>query len=84
MLLARVTGIVVATRKMDALVGAKLLTVRPENSRDEIVAVDYLGAGLDDEVIVALGSAARVDDSMQNKPVDALIVGIRDLPSEKK
>lgn len=84
MLLARVTGIVVATRKMDALVGAKLLTVRPENSRDEIVAVDYLGAGLDDEVIVALGSAARVDDGMQNKPVDALIVGIRDLPSEKK
>ena len=73
-----------ATRKMDALVGAKLLTVRPENSRDEIVAVDYLGAGLDDEVIVALGSAARVDDGMQNKPVDALIVGIRDLPSEKK
>lgn len=84
MLLARVTGIVVATRKMDSLVGAKLLTVRPENSKDDIVVVDYLGAGIDDEVVVALGSAARVDGNMQNRPVDALIVGIRDIPSEKR
>ncbi|MBP2628506.1 MAG: ethanolamine utilization protein EutN [Firmicutes bacterium] len=83
MLLARVTGIVIATRKMDSLVGAKLLTVRPENSKDEIVVVDYLGAGLDDEVIVAQGSAARVD-GMENRPIDALIVGIRDLPNEKR
>lgn len=79
MLLARVTGFVVASRKAESLVGAKLLLVSPLNDNNTIlVVVDYLGAGLGDEVIIATGSAARVEKGLQNSPIDALVVGIRD------
>jgi len=79
MLLARVTGIVIASRKVESLVGAKLLMVSPLNDANTVlVVVDYLGAGLGDEVIVATGSAARVEQGFQKRPIDALVVGIRD------
>jgi len=81
MLLAKVTGAVVATRKHETLTGAKLLVVQPEGA-GPVVAVDRLGAGIGDTVLVALGSAARVavGDRMS---VDAAVVGIVDSVEEK-
>lgn len=85
MLLARVIGNVVATRKEEALVGFKLLLVQeldptnPNESGLPLVAVDTLGAGRRDTVLVVRGGAARVISEMhRGAPVDAAIVGIVD------
>jgi len=85
MLLARVIGNIVATRKEDTLVGFKLLLVQELHSTDSnenskpLVAVDTLGAGRDDVVLVVRGGGARVISDMHHgAPVDAAIVGIVD------
>ncbi len=85
MIVAKVVGTVVSTRKEDALVGFKLLLVQAINPEDEslqgeaFVAVDTLGAGISDQVLVVHGGAARiVDDMHRNAPIDAAIVGIID------
>lgn len=90
MLLAVVTGTVVATRKHQGLQGAKLLLVRPEEPKNSpaMVAVDRLGAGVGDRVLLALGSAARLAWGNYEIPADAAIVGIVDsveqsLPGKK-
>jgi ethanolamine utilization protein EutN len=86
MLLATIVGSVTATRKADSLSGYKFLLVRPRgvsaaprNERDElIVAVDLLGAGVGEEVIVATGRAARIAIGKEDLPVDAAVIGIVD------
>ena len=83
MLVGLVVGRVVATRKDEKLVGSKLLIVKPYGSAAGpgdglIVAVDTVGAGVGEEVLVATGSAARLASDLDGKPVDAAIVGIVD------
>jgi carbon dioxide concentrating mechanism protein CcmL len=74
----RVTGSTVATQKADGLAGFKLLRVRPSSGGDEIVAVDLVGAGEGDLVLVSLGSAARELESTRGVPTDAAVVAIVD------
>jgi microcompartment protein CcmK/EutM len=83
MILGRVVGTVVATRKDDRLVGAKLLVVRTvdPSGKDEqahMVAVDTVDAGLRDRVLVVTGSSARMASGLKDTPVDAAIVGVVD------
>ena len=81
MVIGTVTGSIVSTRKNDRLVGQKLLIVRPmENMEEkgEFVAIDNVGAGIGEMVLVAKGSAARIGCNLENAPVDAAIVGIID------
>ena len=83
MLLARVVGTVVATRKDPRLEGFKLLIVKPvtPDGKDEsgyLVAVDSVSAGYRELVITVAGSSARMADGCRDKPVDCVIVGIVD------
>jgi ethanolamine utilization protein EutN len=75
-LLGRVTGTVTATAKDAALVGGALLLV--DLPAGEIVALDTVGAGVGDEVIVTTGSAARLPGGATGAPVDATIIAIAD------
>lgn len=82
MIVGKVVGSVVATRKTSSLVGNKFMVVEPlqkmngENKR--IVAVDNVGAGIGEIVLVAMGSAARIGVQQERAPIDAAIVGIVD------
>ena len=81
MVIGKVIDCVVSTRKNERLVGQKLLIVRPlENmeAKGELVAIDNVGAGIGETVLVAQGSAARIGCDLENAPVDAAIVGIID------
>ena len=82
MLIGKVVGSVVSTRKNENLIGSKLMVVKPlaelGNPTKKIVAVDNVGAGVGETVLVALGSAARIGCDMANCPIDAAIVGIVD------
>ncbi|HSB60083.1 MAG TPA: EutN/CcmL family microcompartment protein [Vicinamibacteria bacterium] len=89
MILARVVGTVVATRKDEKLVGAKLLVVRAQDAhgRDEasyLVAVDTVDAGLRDRVLIVSGSSARMASGLKDCPVDAAIVGVVDTVDVKE
>ncbi len=82
MIVGKVVGSVIATRKNEYLVGNKFMIVEPlegmksENKR--MVAIDNVGAGIGEIVLVALGSAARIGCGLEKAPVDAAIVGIVD------
>jgi ethanolamine utilization protein EutN len=84
MLIARVIGTVVATRKHDRLVGSKIQIVQPLAPNgssplgESFVAVDTVGAGVDERVVVVTGSGARLALDDERAPVDATIVGIVD------
>lgn len=83
MLLAQVVGTVVSTRKDAGLLGLKLLLVREVDAAFKpagawVVAADAVGAGVDELVIVAQGSSARLTEVSREKPVDAVICGIVD------
>ena len=83
MILARVVGTVVATRKDPRLEGHKLLILKPvtPQGKDEanyLIAVDTVSAGFREKVIVVSGSSARMAEGCKDKPVDAAIVGIVD------
>jgi carbon dioxide concentrating mechanism protein CcmL len=83
MLLAKVVGTVVATRKEPSLEGLKLLLVRPvdEEGREtgtHLVAADSVGAGQDEIVLVASGSSARQTQVTDKRPVDAVVMAIVD------
>lgn len=83
MILGRVVGTVVATRKDPRLEGHKLLVVKPvtPDGKDEagyVIAVDTVGAGNRELVITVSGSSARMADGCKDKPVDCVIVGIVD------
>ncbi len=81
MIVGKVVGSVVATRKNEGLIGSKFMIVEPNSNMSNsgrIVAVDNVGAGIGELVLVATGSAARIGCAMDNAPVDAAIVGIID------
>ena len=83
MIIGRVVGTCVATRKDEKLEGMKLLVVQQtdvmgKNAGGVVVAVDSVGAGLHEIVLMASGSSARQTQTTQNKPVDAVIMGIVD------
>lgn len=83
MIIGRIIGNIVATRKDQRLEGSKLLLVRPITLRGEdesnyLVAVDTVGAGFREKVLVVSGSSARMAEGMKDKPVDAAIIGIID------
>jgi ethanolamine utilization protein EutN len=82
MLVGKVIGSIVSTRKNDNLTGNKLMVIEPcknfGNPENKIVAIDNIGAGIGELVLVAIGSAARIGCDMEKAPVDAAIVGIID------
>lgn len=89
MFIARVTGSVVSTQKVESMTGHKLLVVEPyrldEKKRQSLVttgrtfiAVDTLGAGEDDYVLITQGSSARLTPQTKTLPIDAVIIGIVD------
>ncbi len=77
MIIGKVVGSVVSTRKNENLVGSKFMIVKPEEG-NTFVAVDNVGAGIGENVLVATGSAARIGCGMNTSPIDAAIVGIID------
>ena len=89
MFVARVTGSLVATQKVASMTGHKLLIVEPykvdEKNRDGLdpsgrtfVAVETLGAGLDEMVLVCQGSSARLTPETEKLPIDAVVIGLVD------
>ena len=83
MILAKVVGTVVATRKDPRLVSSKLLIARPMDPKGKsegnyLVAIDTVDAGIGETVLVVSGSSARMASGMKDVPVDAAIVGIVD------
>jgi len=83
MILARVQGTVVSTRKDHGLLGLKLLLVREVDVQfkptgSHVVAADAVGAGAGEIVMVVAGSSARLTEVSRDRPVDAVIVGIVD------
>ena len=89
MILAKVVGTVVATRKDDRLLSSKLLLVQPTDPTGQphgnpLVAVDTVAAGVGETVLIVSGSSARMAAGLENKPVDAAIVGIVDTVTVQK
>ncbi len=83
MLIARVVGSAVSTIKDEKLTGLKLLVVREATPANELigkplVAIDAVGAGEGELVLIASGSSARQTTITNNKPVDAVIMAILD------
>ena len=82
MVVGKIVGSVVATRKNENLVGSKFLIVEPLETMGEkkrrLVAIDNVGAGIGEIVLVAQGSAARIGCNLADSPIDAAIVGIVD------
>jgi len=89
MLLAKVTGSLVSTQKVDAMTGRKLLLVEPYHLDREtggklvgtgraLVAVDTVGAGEGEMVLITQGSSARLTPETKSLPVDTVVIGIVD------
>lgn len=83
MLVAKVVGSAVASVKLDALKSSKLLLVSPADGHGAVIgapflAVDLVGAGEGELVVVSQGSSARVAAGGSTSPVDAAIIGILD------
>ena len=87
MFIAKVTGSVVSSQKTETMVGQKLLVVEPYRLDSErrqslvttggtFVAVDTVGAGEGEFVLITQGSSARLTPETKNLPVDAVIIGI--------
>lgn len=85
MLLGKVVGTVVASRKEATVEGLKLLLVRPcevdgsVGSAAPVVAADAVGAGVGEVVLYAAGSSARQTELTNNRPVDHTIMAVVDL-----
>ena len=82
MIIGKVVGSLFSTRKNEKLVGNKFMIVEPvesmRNTGSRLVAIDIIGAGIGEYVLVAQGSAARIGCDMSDAPIDAAIVGIID------
>ena len=84
MIVGKVVGTVVCTQKDHRMEGVKLLVVQPVSIADlthegkPLVAVDTVGAGIDEIVMVCAGSSARQTSRTVNTPTDASIMGILD------
>jgi len=85
MLLGKVMGNVISTRKHEKLVGYKLLIIEPYygSKKDTLIAADRLGAGIGEIVLVTTDYAVK-SGLDQEAPIDALIVGIVDCEPEKR
>jgi ethanolamine utilization protein EutN len=95
MFVAKVTGSVVSTQKVDSMIGQKLLVVEPYrlDTKDRqslittgrtFIAVDALGAGVGDMVLITQGSSARFTPETGKLPIDCVIIGIVDTVSIEK
>ncbi len=83
MIIGRILGTVVSTQKDERLRGKKLLVVRPidldgNDQSGYVVAVDTVGAGFHEKVIVVGGSSARMAEGNKDCPVDSAIIGVVD------
>jgi microcompartment protein CcmK/EutM len=89
MFVAKVTGSLVSTQKVPTMVGWKLLIVEPyrldpadrkslTTTGRTFVAVDMLGAGVGDYVLITQGSSARLTPETKNLPIDTVVIGIVD------
>ena len=83
MILGRIVGTVVATRKVESMNGLRFMLVRPvdvngKESGSSVVAVDAVGAGVGEVVLYASGSSARQTESTDQRPCDAVIMAIVD------
>jgi microcompartment protein CcmK/EutM len=83
MVLGRVVGTVISTRKEDELAGLKFLLVKACDAEGKptgatVVAVDAVGAGVGEVVLYASGSSARQTKVTKDRPVDATIMAIVD------
>ena len=79
MIICKVLGNVWATKKDEKLSGYKLLVVRSGGGEAEtFVAVDIIGAGIGEDVLVSQGSVARNSLAEKDTPIDAVVVGIID------
>lgn len=82
MLAGKVVGSVVSTRKSEKLVGNKFMIVelpsKMSSEKQQMIAIDTIGAGIGEYVLVVTGSAARIGCDIPEAPVDAAIVGIID------
>ncbi len=89
MFVAKVTGSVVSTEKVESMRGQKLLVVEPfriePNDREKLIttgrtfiAVDMLGAGVGDMVLIVQGSSARFTPETNKLPIDCVVIGIVD------
>lgn len=88
MFIARVKGNVVTTQKVEKMTGRKLLIIDPLQVSEQgdqmkptgrcFVAVDSIGAGTDDLVLVTQGSSARMTATTADAPIDCVVIGIID------
>lgn len=81
MIIGKIVGSVVSTRKNEKLIGSKFMIVETAVGTGDVkrlVAVDNVGAGIGETVLVATGSAARIGCDQNTAPIDAAIVGIID------
>jgi len=89
MFVAKVTGSIVATQKVESMVGRKLMVVEPyrvdPDGRGSLIstgrtfiAIDTVGCGEGEYVLITQGSSARLTPETKNLPIDAVIVGIVD------
>ena len=89
MFIGKVTGTVVASQKIETVIGRKLLLVQALNVKGDppgmleprsltAVAIDTVGAGEGELVLVTQGSSARLTEATQKLPIDAVVVGIID------
>lgn len=84
MIIAKVTGSIVSTTKAEKLKGKKLLIITPldmktiEEDGKPIVAIDTVGSGVGEVVLVVSGSSARQTEITNGVPVDAAIIGVVD------
>ena len=89
MFIAKVTGSVISTQKVDTMVGHKLLVVEPYRLEPKhrktlvttgrtFVAVDMLGSGVGDYVLITQGSSARLTPETKALPIDCVVIGIVD------
>ena len=82
MIVGKVVGTVVSTRKNENLIGCKFMVIEPieklGDPNKKFVAIDNVGAGIGEVVLVATGSAARIGCDLEHAPVDAAIIGIVD------
>ncbi|MDR2116233.1 MAG: EutN/CcmL family microcompartment protein [Planctomycetaceae bacterium] len=88
MFIAKIVGSLVSTQKVDSMVGQKLLIIEPYRLNEErtimkttgrtLVAVDTVGAGENEFVLIVQGSSARNTPETKSLPVDATIIGIVD------
>lgn len=83
MIVGKVIGTVVSTKKDPKLEGLKMLVVQQTDlagspKGGQVVAIDSVGAGLGEVVLCASGSSARQTEATQNRPVDTVIMAIVD------